>query len=567
MTSQIAELTTDLENQEREYDRISDLLEQEKLVNSENQATMNALQDEVGKMHNVLREKDKQIEKLETVEENSSDDDSDGITEELLEDYKEALQYMPRAMRKEVARNMETFGFEDDEEDEYYGEFDSAQLTLETIADDDNFDGEAVTVVKDLYTEDDFSFQRVPRRESEIANSGGRPTVITNHLVPDANPPPKTLQSYTSVSETPVRKPSVASSPKTSRMSICRRRNIPKQASMSALDISMKRRSTYKQRPSPGTALKQSSLTSSPKSLSRTSSRRNFSQVDSFTDEELDEMREEGIRKANLKKNMLKLVPMLAPFIKPPKLTFKVVAIAVRFMVRFKKAIDTQDFHLLGLLGRKEELRRAHKEYEQLPVTIKHLEYKLKNFSAIEAKYKDQIENMSDTIARLSERNSEFVERAASHAGDIEALNTDLKRQHIIGQCQRNFAAELSETLGIIRNRIYMLIKYEGDIPVSLREEDANKLEDKSIIRELTEEEEEEERLKMKYRVTQLFRKLRVHVMDISNFVQENKRIRPISTFALGKFPDFYSFGSKFRNELRNLQLFKKRALTGILCR
>jgi hypothetical protein len=83
----------------------------------------------------------------------------------------------------------------------------------------------------------------------------------------------------------------------------------------------------------------------------------------------------------------------------------------------------------------------------------------------------------------------------------------------------------------------------------------------------LTEEEEEEERLKMKYRVTQLFRKLRVHVMDISNFVQENKRIRPISTFALGKFPDFYSFGSKFRNELRNLQLFKKRALTGILCR
>lgn len=567
MTSQIAELTTDLENQEREYDRISDLLEQEKLVNSENQATMNALQDEVGKMHNVLREKDKQIEKLETVEENSSDDDSDGITEELLEDYKEALQYMPRAMRKEVARNMETFGFEDDEEDEYYGEFDSAQLTLETIADDDNFDGEAVAVVKDLYTEDDFSFQRVPRRESEIANSGGRPTVITNHLVPDANPPPKTLQSYTSVSETPARKPSVASSPKTSRMSISRRRNIPKQASMSALDISMKRRSTYKQRPSPGTALKQSSLTSSPKSLSRTSSRRNFSQVDSFTDEELDEMREEGIRKANLKKNMLKLVPMLAPFIKPPKLTFKVVAIAVRFMVRFKKAIDTQDFHLLGLLGRKEELRRAHKEYEQLPVTIKHLEYKLKNFSAIEAKYKDQIENMSDTIARLSERNSEYVERAASHAGDIEALNTDLKRQHIIGQCQRNFAAELSETLGIIRNRIYMLIKYEGDIPVSLREEDANKLEDKSIIRELTEEEEEEERLKMKYRVTQLFRKLRVHVMDISNFVQENKRIRPISTFALGKFPDFYSFGSKFRNELRNLQLFKKRALTGILCR
>lgn len=336
---------------------------------------------------------------------------------------------------------------------------------------------------------------------------------------------------------------------------------------MSALDIGMKRRGTYKQRPSPGTALKQSSLTSSPKSLSRTSSRRNFSQVDSFTDEELDEMREEGIRKANLKKNMLKLVPMLAPFIKPPKLTFKVVAIAVRFMVRFKKAIDTQDFHLLGLLGRKEELRRAHKEYEQLPVTIKHLEYKLQNFSAIEAKYKDQIENMSDTIARLSERNSEYVERAASHAGDIEALNTDLKRQHIIGQCQRNFAAELSETLGIIRNRIYMLIKYEGDIPVSLREEDANKLEDKSIIRELTEEEEEEERLKMKYRVTQLFRKLRVHVMDISNFVQENKRIRPISTFALGKFPDFYSFGSKFRNELRNLQLFKKRALTGILCR
>mmetsp|Transcript_6292 Transcript_6292/g.10278 ORF Transcript_6292/g.10278 Transcript_6292/m.10278 type:complete len:1525 (+) Transcript_6292:40-4614(+) len=598
LNSQIAELNLDLENQEKEYDRISDLLEKEKQENQDKSQALKTLQDEVGKLHNVIREKDEKIEKLEVVEDDSSDDDSEGITEEILEDYKEALQYIPRAMRKEVARNMAAFGFDNDDDEEAIDDFptDMTQC-LPTITDGNEQDH----IVKDLYDDDDFSFQHVDRRSSELhssevvenpsrinklqpktfsvpsiqdpinaKNDDAVADIQTNSTVAPTSNEVKSQSSSLQVQEPlfdakslrvmpqEVNKPALTNHP-------AMLRKAPRQASMTALEATIKRKERYHKHSSldstpvnKGSSFRKETLGQRPDALLE------VSKLSALTDDQLEEMKEEGIRKANLKKNILKLVPMLAPFIKPPRLTLKVVATAVRFMVRFKLAIDRHDFRTLGMVGRKAEINRVKKEFAKLPVTIRNLENRIKLLEASECNFKNQIENLTATIAKLNERNKELTEKASLHADDVDALTRDIRRQHIIGQCQRNFAAELSETLGIIRNRIYMLIKYEGDIPVPLKEEDANKLEDQSIIKELTEEEEEEAELQLKYRVSQLFRKLRVHVMDVSQFVQENKRLRPISTFALGMFPDFYSFGSKFRNELRNLKLFKKRALTDL---
>lgn len=593
--TQVTALNKDLENQELENDRIADLLEAEKLENKKKQAAFDALTAEVSKLQAVIAKKDEAIAKLEAIASADSDDESDGITEEILEEYKDALQFIPKAMRKEIAKNLEQFGFDDPN-----GNFDEDML--DSVLDGEG-SGVSLTNRREsqlVNDEDDFNFQSIPRRISEVPTNAAileRKNTAIKSTLPileeekQKHQPSQRdllLAKYANVVSVPtkaVKPPSVIVPSETTLPTAALTTSAPghvqnqitdnapvsklhpkpmvKQMSLSEINTKARAASFHKS----------SSLQPHPNPVHRATTRlsmvkgnrREMSIIQIFTPEQIEAMKEEGIRKAKLKKNILTLIPMLTPFMNPDrKLTLKVVATAVRFLVRFKNAIDKPNFTMMGALGRREEIKRAHLIYEPYSSIIEHLEKKVKTLEFNEAKYKPQIATMADTIKKLREVNAEYARKASLYEGNVETIQRDLARQHIIGQCQRNFAAELSETLGVIRNRIYMMIKYEGDIPVPLREEDAKNLEEKSMnLKEMTEEEEEAEKLRLQQRVNYLFRKLRSHVLDVSNFVQENKKIRPISTFALGRFPDFYSFSSKFRNELRNLQLFKKRALSG----
>ena len=639
LTSQIAALNTDLENQELENDRVADLLEAERLANLKAKEALEAKQAEVLSLQEAIAKKDATIAQLETtLAAEASDDESEGITEEIIEEYKDAMQFIPKAMRLEVAKNLELFGLNDED-----GNIDMDML--DSVL-EDGLNPEEQPNQKELYSDDDFSFQKINRRISEVPTRQSFSTKGNKHTQQHSNTPSgftsrakaevvlrqpsqsdQLLEKYANVVRVQPRVrtevvtissplPNVTAEPSPSLMTEVVSSDSTDTDEISPLKAPPTRSQAQAQSPTEGSQSQSRGSSSSSSSdrnkkplikhmslssvstharaaafqkqtslgaegkrplahplLQRESSvvaklrgmRRQMSKIDVFDEQKIQEMKEEGIRKAKLKKNIMQLIPVLAPFIKPDqKITLKVVATAIRFLVRFKNAINASDFPAMGALGRREEVTRLHNHYGQYTSIIEHLEKKVTHYKINEEKYITQVETMAETIKKLREMNREHIKKAAAYADNMEHIQRDLTRQHIIGQCQRNFAAELSETLGIIRNRIYMMIKYEGDIPVPLKEDEAKKLEDKSLdFRELTEEQEEEERLHLQERVNYLFRKLRVHVIDVSHFVQENKLISPITTFALGRFPDFYSFSSKFRNELRNLKLFKGRALSG----
>ena len=578
LTNQISELNAELESHEKEYDRISDLLEEEKSKSKENEDALKTIKDNMNELNTALEEKDKKINELENSDNEDSDEDSEGISEEVLFEYKEALRHIPREMRKQVSKTLAKLGLDEKkgtvDDDALDALLEEGRPKVRRVVQE--HESEYANEVDD----DNFDFQKIDRRISEVMTNGVKnqdniaidsdfDSNLSSVLDLNVLPTEKAESELSMSSQSQPRKSSHHRAGRLSRASSTMGKPleqideveavVPNSTDQSSRDQPLVTSSTS----AANVGNKLDGRQERPDSRMNISGRRNLTNIQTFTEEELQAMKEEGIRKAKLKRNILHLLPLLAPFVKPPKHSLRTVAIAVRFAVRFRRAIDSQDFRMMGSLGRKAEIKKVHEGYTKYAAIIEFFEKKVKIMEMEDANNKEQIEKMNETIKSLRKINTDLVAKSNLHEGDIEHLKRDVTRQHIIAQCQRNFAAELSDTLSILRNRLYLLIRYEGDIPVPLKEEDANKLEDKSIIRETTEEEDELERKRIQDRVNELFQKLRSHIMDVSHFVQENKKISPISTFALGRYPDFFSFGSKFRNELRNLQLFKHRALTG----
>lgn len=284
------------------------------------------------------------------------------------------------------------------------------------------------------------------------------------------------------------------------------------------------------------------------------------------------------------------MLQLLAPYMYTEKRKLRSVAIAVIFMVRLKKAIDTSDFEMFGsCLGRKEHLRRLQQELDEKKShileqekTILDLQRSVSSLHGIKFERDNEIGRQNIEIDELKNRNTAL--RQLLH--DAKAVT---RQQHIMGQWNRSMAHSFGTMLQALRRRMYVLTgvahnesqqqldkffqlesqSVQNEIFQSSNCKDNNDqdmstnddiLNSTCTSSELSNELSLFEEIKLtklkRKRVTYLLMKFKRCTADIVKWSSEHKRDNPVYPFQMNYFPDFKAFSSKLKNEERSLKFF-----------
>ena len=236
------------------------------------------------------------------------------------------------------------------------------------------------------------------------------------------------------------------------------------------------------------------------------------------------------------------MLEILAPYISPP-LTLKVVVTAIRFCVRFKKAAVTKDLSLLGAFGQK--------------VMLKRLESRQNEITAVVSSLTKKVDDNKDNRRAVNQLRNEMNMKMLEHAKEIreltsekEALNciirstrVDVIRQHIIAQWQRSVAHELVSLITVMRLRLFTLTTSRSIADDNDDDKSKQQISSGGVPRS---------------RLMHLFAILRQAWRDVIEWNREHSMQRPVRKLKIGNFESFDAFGSRIRNEVRDLSFYRK---------
>lgn len=235
------------------------------------------------------------------------------------------------------------------------------------------------------------------------------------------------------------------------------------------------------------------------------------------------------------------MLEILAPYIKPP-LSLKVVAVAMRFCVRFRRAFEKNDLMSLGAYGQKVLLKRQESRHEEILKQVSTLTKKVEGTHETKRVVNQQRNELNARIRMLDQQVEDFNRGKYAYEAEIENLRVLVLRQHIIAQWQRSVAHELVSLITVLRLRMHILVNAQfADKPPPHDQLVAS--ENGKVPRA---------------RIMYLFRRLREVFWEVMEWNREHRQQRPILTLKIGRFESFDSFGSKIRNDVRDMHFFRK---------